>query len=482
VGFFRVLLVNNNRVSNYIKKFEIQLLSIRNAEKMSTLAMSSNHGMESEKNGYKKMSVITTMSMSGNEIPEALLQVLSIRSKPGLICPEDIRSRIAQIRSRVESFRSNGIVRKVPADGWTESFPSSHGHGHGRGPVNNGTNAFGRRGGNNGGRNDSGFWRGNQGSHQASPQTSAWSTGRPKFTAAGFVAANAPASPPQVMPVVTPAPTPSVVAVVPVVPAQTVNRFKHLESDDAEDVPPSPVSSGYVKFKSKFKKDASNANELEDRLLGHVRAKINKFSAQNYKKILNFLRQNMDSEEKVFLEQFMALIFSKAAEEDTFVALYAQLLADLTPEFPFLKGEMQKLFTSYLDVFTDAKGQEDQTSAEYGKFLDASKRKTHRRGYSLFIAQIASKGLITEKELLDTTLAVARSLITNSLDSEQKLLVEELADCLTNIMGVAHKSLNAFEEIKTVMAELKGLTAKEPAALPGLSFKSRFALMDCLGL
>ena len=451
---------------------------------MSTLAMSSNHGMESEKNGYKKMSVITTMSMSGNEIPEALLQVLSIRSKPGLNCPEDIRSRIAQIRSRVESFRSNGIVRKVPADGWTESFPSSHGHGHGRGPVNNGTNAFGRRGGNNGGRNDSGFWRGNQGSHQAppqAPQTSAWSTGRPKFTAAGFVAANA--SSPSVMPAPPVAPAPVMpVAPAPVAPSPVANRFKHLESDDIEDVPPSPVSGGYVKFKSKFKKDASNANELEDRLLGHVRAKINKFSAQNYKKILNFLRQNMDSEEKIFLEQFMALIFSKAAEEDTFVALYAQLLADLTPEFPFLKGEMQKLFTSYLDVFTDAKGQEDQTSAEYGKFLDASKRKTHRRGYSLFIAQIASKGLITEKELLDTTLAVARSLITNSLDSEQKLLVEELADCLTNIMGVAHKSLNAFEEIKTVMAELKRLTAKEPAALPGLSFKSRFALMDCLGL
>ena len=444
---------------------------------MSTLAMSSNHGMESGKNGYKKMSVITTMSMSGNEIPEALLQVLSIRSKPGLVCPEDIRSRIAQIRSRVESFRSNGIVRKVPVDGWTESFPSSHSH-HARAPVNNGTNAFGRRGGNNGGRNDTGFWRGNQ-AQQTSPQTSAWSTGRPKFTT-GFAAANAPVVVPVVAPVVAPVITHVVAPVVQPVPV--VNRFKHLESDDAEDVLPSPVTSGYVKFKSKFKKDASTANELEDRLLGHIRAKINKFSAQNYKKILNFLRQNMDSEEKVFLEQFMALIFSKAAEEDTFVALYAQLLADLTPEFPFLKGEMQKLFTSYLDVFTDAKGQEDQTSAEYGKFLDASKRKTHRRGYSLFIAQIASKGLITEQELLDTTLAVARSLITNSLDSEQKLLVEELADCLTNIMGVAHKSLNAFEEIKTVMAELKGLTAKEPASLPGLSFKSRFALMDCLGL
>jgi hypothetical protein len=464
-------------VSNYNKKFEIQPLNIRNAVKMSTLAMSSNHGMESGKNGYKKMSVITTISMSGNEIPEALLQVLSIRSKPGLVCPEDIRSRIAQIRSRVESFRSNGIVRKVPVDGWTESFPSSHSH-HVRAPVNNVTNAFGRRGGNNGGRNDSGFWRGNQ-AQQTSPQTSAWSTGRPKFTT-GFVAANAPVAAPVVAPVVAPEVAPGVAPVA--APVPVANRFKHLESDETDDVSSPPVISGYVKFKSKFKKDASTANELEDRLLGHIRAKINKFSAQNYKKILNFLRQNMDSEEKVFLEQFMALIFSKAAEEDTFVALYAQLLADLTPEFPFLKGEMQKLFTSYLDVFTDAKGQEDQTSAEYGKFLDASKRKTHRRGYSLFIAQIASKGLITEQELLDTTLAVARSLITNSLDSEQKLLVEELADCLTNIMGVAHKSLNAFEEIKTVMAELKGLTAKEPASLPGLSFKSRFALMDCLGL
>jgi hypothetical protein len=276
---------------------------------------------------------------------------------------------------------------------------------------------------------------------------------------------------------------------VPVAATPVVNYFKSLESEDTEEKTPivtapaaaTPVT-GYVKFKSKFKKDAATAGELEDRILGHIRAKINKFSAQNYKKILNFLRQNMDSEEKEFLEQFMALIFAKAAEEDTFVALYAQLLADLTPEFPFLKGEMQKLFTSYLDVFTDAEGKEDQTSAEYGKFLEANKRKTHRRGYSLFIAQIASKGLITERELLDTTLAVAQSLITHAPAAEEKLLVEELADCLTNIMGVAHKSLNTFDEMRSMVTELKKLTTKEPADLPGLSFKSRFALMDCLGL
>ena len=431
---------------------------------MATLAMSSSSGMDSEKNGHKKMSTNTTIAMSGSEIPEALLQVLSIRSKPGLICPEDIRSRIAQIRSRVESFRSTGIVRRPLPEGRAESFPSQRGYptmGHGGG---GGGNAFGKR---NTGRNDNAFW--NRGPASSAPvQTPipppsaqpAWS-GRPKFTASGIV----------------PPPVPVIAA----------NPFKSLETEESEEKTPVALAavvtgSGYVKFKSKFKKDASTAGELEDRILGHIRAKINKFSAQNYKKILNFLRQNMDSEDKIFLEQFMALIFAKAAEEDTFVALYAQLLADLTPEFPFLKGEMQKLFASYLDVFTDAEGKEDQTSAEYGKFLEANKRKTHRRGYSLFIAQIASKGLITERELLDTTLAVARSLITHSPAVEEKLLVEELADCLTNIMGVAHKSLNAFDEMKAMTTELKGLTAREPADLPGLSFKSRFALMDCLGL
>ena len=330
---------------------------------MSTLAMSSSSGIDSEKNGYKKMSAITTIAMSGSEIPEALLQVLSIRSKPGLICPEDIRSRIAQIRSRVESFRSTGIVRRQPLpEGRGESFPSSRGYpmtngGGGGGGGGAGAGAFGKR---NTGRNDNAFW--NRSPTVQTPQSGTvhippvsnqpvWS-GRPKFTASGL----SPLVPKQVAPPPVPAPAPAPAAPAP------VNHFKALESEETEEkVPAAVVTSGYVKFKSKFKKDASTAGELEDRILGHIRAKINKFSAQNYKKILNFLRQNMDSEEKQFLEQFMALIFAKAAEEDTFVALYAQLLADLTPEFPFLKGEMQKLFTSYLDVFTDAEGKQDQT-------------------------------------------------------------------------------------------------------------------------
>ena len=61
-----------------------------------------------EKKDINKMSVITTITMS---LPEKLVEVLSIRSKPGLLCPEEIRSRIAQIRSRVESCRGPGTDR-----------------------------------------------------------------------------------------------------------------------------------------------------------------------------------------------------------------------------------------------------------------------------------------------------------------------------------------------------------------------------------
>ena len=403
-----------------------------------------------EKKDINKMSVITTITMS---LPEKLVEVLSIRSKPGLLCPEEIRSRIAQIRSRVESFRGPVTVRYTNSPAGRRSDFVKNDSFAGR------RNAFGSVN-----RNE------NWGRPETAVQVDRQTVSRPKFTVSE-VKPKAPEVKPPPLPQMHTEVKPQVAA---------KNPFEALVSEDFEPVQPVPTS-GYSKFKSKFKKDASNANELDDRILGHIRAKINKFSAQNYKKVLNFLRQNMDSSEKIFLEQFMALIFSKAAEEDTFVGLYAQLLADLTPEFPYLKDEMQKLFGEYLHVFMDAEGKEDTTSENYGNFLDASKRKQHRRGYSLFIAQIATKGLITEKELLHTTLAVAESLISNATKGDQKLLVEELADCLTNIMGVA-KKLNAFDEMKAMFLKLKDLMSKDAIHLPGLTNKARFALMDCLGI
>ena len=408
-----------------------------------------------EKKDINKMSVITTITMS---LPEKLVEVLSIRSKPGLLCPEEIRSRIAQIRSRVESFRGPVTVRYTnsPA-GRRSDFVKNESFLGGR------RNAFGSVN-----RNETWSRPEDKGNQQDRQPVS-----RPKFTVsevkpkAPEVKANDEMKAPQMQSQ-------------PQLQVAAKNHFEALVADEPETYQP-VATSGYSKFKSKFKKDASNANELDDRILGHIRAKINKFSAQNYKKVLNFLRQNMDSSEKIFLEQFMALIFSKAAEEDTFVALYAQLLADLTPEFPYLKDEMQKLFGEYLHVFMDAEGKEDTTSENYGNFLDAAKRKQHRRGYSLFIAQIATKGLISEKELLHTTLAVAESLIANATKGDQKLLVEELADCLTNIMSVA-KKLNAFDEMKAMFLKLKDLMSKDAVLLPGLTNKARFALMDCLGI
>jgi hypothetical protein len=445
------------------------------------------------------MSQETTNMQSNNSIvPSELLKVLSIRSKPGLVCPEDIRSRIVLIRSRVESFRGVGTIRKVVPEGGfrrPNAFSSTSASGN-RGNSHSGNS------GNSGNSHISNSHSGNSHSNSGNSGNSGNGNGNDNFW-------NRPANPS-----VSPSANTNSqnrhglnkghgpnkghdngsgnrrffrsqpIPLVQVSPAASENRFKELDSDGHEEIekPEPPTSTIYVRFRSKFKKEANTEVELEDRILGHIRAKINKFSAQNYKKVLNFLRQNMDSEEKEFLEQFMELIFSKAAEEDTFVALYAQLLADLTPEFPYLRDEMQKLFLSYLEVFRDAEGKEDTTSVEYGKFLDAQKRKNHRRGYSLFIAQITTHSLINEKDLLTTVLAIAKSLISSTEKAEEKLLVEELADCLTNILTVAHKPLSVFPELKEMTSELRKLVEKNPATQPGMSFKARFALMDCLGI
>lgn len=456
----------------------------------------------------------------GLALPEELIKVLTIRSKTGLICPEDIRSRIAQIRSRVESFRGSGMVsRKGSSQDISNSpnggsggsggngWPSRKNYSEQRPYKVNSYNSTNSVASNSGSGKPDNFW-GNRTSSESQSFTirapsrvssfesvqSGNATARSSSYQGGFSSpslgnnnktTNSPVASRQKYNRPSHNTGKQQLATMP-----EGNRFAQLSEKDSdepcfaigEDVVATPSSTGYMKFKSKFKKDANNEDELDDRILGHIRAKINKFSAQNYKKVLNFLRQNMDSEEKEFLEQFMSLIFSKAAEEDTFVSLYAQLLSDLTPEFPYLLDEMKSLFASYLAVFTDVDGIKDTEANEYGKFLEAQGRKHHRRGYSLFIAEIATRGLIAEKDLLVTTLAVAASLRSNATKEDQKLLVEELADCLTNILRVARKPLSAFAEFDSVLKDLQRLASTKKEDLPGLSFKARFAIMDCLGI
>jgi len=87
---------------------------------------------------------------------------------------------------------------------------------------------------------------------------------------------------------------------------------------------------GHQRYVSRFK---NSTTPVEERILNQVILnKLNKFSEVNYEEIKQFLKQILDSDDTVFLKEFMQLVFRKAASEPVFCPLYAQLICELSSQ------------------------------------------------------------------------------------------------------------------------------------------------------
>ena len=130
--------------------------------------------------------------------------------------------------------------------------------------------------------------------------------------------------------------------------------------------PQYPVSRGAVpRFGNRGRTDIS----VEERMMDRIRDKMNKFSPLTYDSIKGWLCQLLDSGEKDFLSDFIALVFEKAASETTFCALYARLITELREGFPYLHTELERIFHDYLGIFAEVRDTPDVSSTEYKKFL-----------------------------------------------------------------------------------------------------------------
>lgn len=219
---------------------------------------------------------------------------------------------------------------------------------------------------------------------------------------------------------------------------------------------------------------------VEDRIIGHIRSKLNKFSNNNYDGVKSFLEQIMTSGETEFLTEFMDLLFTKAASEEVYCALYARLLSELSEKFPFLKTEISNIYTNFIGIFKEAKDIPDQSTADYKKFLDAQEKKKYRKGYSHFLAEIYNKHLLPSNSMEATISLILNSLTELETDSSNTLLVEEYLVSLSKIVTTINvaKSAPLPPYLVNMLYALKTTLDKPKDATPGYTIKSRFKLMD----
>lgn len=219
---------------------------------------------------------------------------------------------------------------------------------------------------------------------------------------------------------------------------------------------------------------------VEDTILNTVILnKLNKFSEVNYEEIKQFLKEIMDSEDTGFLKDFMKLVFKKAASEPTFCALYARLICELSKQYTSLQKEFTILYKDYLSIFEDI---EESKCPDYETFVKRNREKHYRLGYSQFLAELISKGVLASEDLILLFSKILEQISNSSRQGKDNIVtVDEYIQCILR-MTRALKHTDLLQNINCFEEPIEYLIANQMTEFPGLSKKSVFALMDCLDI
>lgn len=221
------------------------------------------------------------------------------------------------------------------------------------------------------------------------------------------------------------------------------------------------------------------ANEsVEERILGKIRSKVNSLGESTYDATKAFISQILDSGQTQFLEEFMQLVFQKAATEPLFCSRYARLLHELGTSFQHLRTEMQSRFRDYTAIFEEAEKTPDVGAKDYKKFVEMQEQKKFRRGYSQFVAELAKMGEVNMNDYRALIETIVKFIQSVASIPDKTLLCEEYVDCLSRMCTASAPLLSKEMWMRDCLKILETTSQLPRSSSPGLSNKARFAIMD----
>jgi hypothetical protein len=207
--------------------------------------------------------------------------------------------------------------------------------------------------------------------------------------------------------------------------------------------------------------------------------KLNKFSEVNYEEVKQFLKQIIDSDDTMFLKEFMKLVFRKAASEQLYCPLYARLICELSSQYTCLEKEFESLYKDYLNIFEDI---DESKCPDYETFVKRNREKMYRLGYSQFLAELISKGVLQSDDLIMLFSKIFEQISNASRESKDKaIIIDEYIQCILR-MTRALKNTETINSIHCFEEPIEYLIQNQATEFPGLTKKSVFTLMDCLDI
>ncbi len=257
-------------------------------------------------------------------------------------------------------------------------------------------------------------------------------------------------------------------------PTYRSNHYSHHHRPPPQQQPSQGPHQRYV---SKFR---SQDTPVEETILNQVILnKLNKFSEVNFEDVKQFLKQILDNDNVTFLKEFMQLVFRKAASEPVFCPLYARLICELASGYKSLQTEFETLYKDYLNIFEDIS---ESKCPDYETFVKRNRERMYRLGYSQFLAELISMGVLKPDDLVDLYSKILEQISNVARESKEKTAtVDEYIQCILRMTralktNVMIQTLQCFEE------PIEYLVQNQATEFPGLSRKSVFGLMDCLDI
>jgi hypothetical protein len=248
-----------------------------------------------------------------------------------------------------------------------------------------------------------------------------------------------------------------------------------------------PVSTGApVKYQSQFK---NSLQPVEEKILNNIiLSKLNKFSPSTYNEIREFLYQILgsgDANLTQMVRDFMQLVFKKAASEESYCALYAKLLSEISQRYKVILDEMHKLQENYIDIFDDIV-EVPADSKDYNAFVAKNREKRYRQGYSQFLSELVALDILELKNTEQTFRKIFGLIQIYGMQQDKKSLVDEYFDCLLRMARVLKKKSgiegpNRVKARASILDISKGYYTEfteNKENYPSLTNKSSFILMD----
>jgi hypothetical protein len=156
-----------------------------------------------------------------------------------------------------------------------------------------------------------------------------------------------------------------------------------------------------------------------------------------------------------------------------------------------IKDELECLYNEYLTIFEEVSEVETKS---YENFVQRNREKIHRLGYSQFLAELTSLGVLEQDQLEKLYSTVLTQIKIHAKDGQSKQqLIDEYIDCLLRMTRAFQKKSQSqplrpkLLEIrqglaKTCEESMTDILSKLSTHYPGISKKASFAIMDCLDI